>query len=312
MTVISAALVRELREKTGAGMMNCKKALSENNGDMEVAIDWLRKKGLSAAAKKAGRVTAEGLVCVHTAGTNGVVIEVNSETDFVSRNEQFQDFVKNVAVAALEFPGEWGEDLSALNQSTYPGGARNIAEEMTQLVATIGENMNIRRALRLQVEQGVIASYVHNSLVPGLGKIAVLVALESGGDSKILMDLGRNLAMHIAAANPQFLTVDAVDQSVLDRERDILAEQARTTGKSEEIIAKMVEGRLRKYYEEEVLLEQIYVVDGENRVGKFVEMVAKSVGVPIKIVGFVRFALGEGIDRPANDFAAEVAAQAGV
>jgi elongation factor Ts len=307
MAEVSAALVKELREKTGAGMMDCKKALGETAGDLEQAVDWLRKKGLAAAAKKAGRVAAEGLVGVVAEGLRGAVVEVNAETDFVARNGQFQDFVRKVtAIAAAK-----GADIAALAQQAYPGEGKSVAEKLTQLIATIGENMNLRRAAEVKVGQGVVATYVHNATAPGLGKIGVLVGLESGGDREKLMALGKQLAMHVAAANPQALTIADVDPKQLDRERAILAEQARASGKPEEIIAKMVEGRLRKYYEDVVLLEQLYVVDGESRVKQVIEQAVKTVGAPVKLTGFVRMALGEGIEREQKDFAAEVAAQLG-
>jgi elongation factor Ts len=306
MAEITAALVKELREKTGAGMMDCKRALGETSGDIEGAVDWLRKKGLAAAAKKAGRVAAEGLVGVATRGTAGAVVEVNSETDFVARNDAFQDYVRHVADLALGQP-----DLEAMKAMAFPDAGRNVAEQLTHLVATIGENMNLRRIKRLEVGAGVVVSYVHNALATGLGKIGVLVALESTGDAGKLGALGKQLAMHIAAANPQFLDVASVDKASLDRERDVLREQAKASGKPEAIIEKMVEGRLRKYYEEVVLLEQIFVIDGESRVSKIAEAAAKEAGAPIRVTGFARFALGEGIEKEQSDFAAEVAAQLG-
>jgi elongation factor Ts len=308
MAEITASLVKELREKTGAGMMDCKKALTETSGDLEGAVDWLRKKGLAAAAKKAGRVAAEGLVAVATADTVGAAVEVNSETDFVARNERFQAFANEAARQALAGNG----DLDALLQAQYPETGRTIGEEVTHMVATIGENMNLRRIARIEVGSGVVASYVHNALAPNLGKIGVLVGLESTGDRARLAELGRQIAMHIAAARPEAVNIEDVDSTALDRERNVLADQARASGKPEEIIAKMVEGRLRKYYEEVVLLEQVYVIDGENKVRKVVETVAKEIGAPIKIVGFTRFVLGEGIEKEQSDFAAEVAAQANV
>jgi elongation factor Ts len=308
MAEITASLVKELREKTGAGMMDCKKALTETSGDLEGAVDWLRKKGLAAAAKKAGRVAAEGLVAVATSDTVGAVVEVNSETDFVARNERFQAFANEVARQVLTGSG----DLDTLQQAQYPESGRTIGEEVTHMVATIGENMNLRRIARLEVGSGAVASYVHNALAPNLGKIGVLVGLESTGDRDRLLELGKQIAMHIAAARPEALNIEDVDSSALDRERSVLAEQARASGKPEEIIAKMVEGRLRKYYEEVVLLEQVYVIDGENKVRKVVENFAKEIGAPIKVVGFKRFVLGEGIEKEQSDFAAEVAAQANV
>jgi elongation factor Ts len=306
MAEITASLVKELREKTGAGMMDCKRALGETAGDIEGAVDWLRKKGLAAAAKKAGRIAAEGLVGVATSGRAGALVEVNSETDFVARNDAFQNFVRQVAERALA-----DDDIEKIKAAAFPGTGRSVAEELTHLVATIGENMNLRRARRLEVAKGAVVSYVHNALTAGLGKIGVLVALESEGDAGKLAALGKQLAMHVAAANPRFLDIAAVDKASLDRERDILREQAKASGKPDAIIDKMVEGRLRKYYEEVVLLEQIFVVDGETRISKVVEASAKEAGAPIKIAGFVRFALGEGIEKEQADFAAEVAAQLG-
>jgi len=304
MAEITASLVKELREKTGAGMMDCKRALGETQGDIEGAVDWLRKKGLAAAAKKAGRIAAEGLVGVATSGTAGAVVEVNSETDFVARNEAFQNFVRQVADLTLA-----NGEIEAVKAAAFPGSGRNVAEELTHLVATIGENMNLRRVLRLQVAKGAVVSYVHNALAPGLGKIGVLVALASAGDAGKLAALGKQLAMHVAAANPQFLTIADVDKASLDRERDVLREQAKASGKPDAIIDKMVEGRLRKYYEEVVLLEQLFVIDGETRIAKVVEAAAKEAGAPIAIAAFARFALGEGIEKEQADFAAEVAAQ---
>lgn len=304
MAQITAALVKELRDKTGAGMMDCKKALTENNGDVEAAVDWLRKKGLAAAAKKAGRTAAEGLVGVVTEGTRGAVVEVNAETDFVGRNEQFQQFVSQTARLALE----QGGSLEQLSAAAYPETGRTVGEELTQLIATIGENMSLRRSQAFAVEKGVVSAYVHNQITEGLGKIGVLVALESAGDSEKLSAFGRQLAMHIAAASPIAVDRDGVDASVLDRERQVLADQARASGRPEEIIEKMVEGRLRKFYEEVCLLEQVFVIDGESKVQAALEAAGKDAGAPIKVAGFVRFQLGEGIDKGESDFAAEVAA----
>lgn len=306
MSEITAALVKELRDKTGTGMMDCKKALGETDGDVEAAVDWLRKKGLAAAAKKAGRVAAEGLVGVAASGKQGAVVEVNSETDFVARNEEFQGFVAKVAELALTADG----DEQKLNSSSF-GEGRSVEEQLTHMIATIGENMNLRRTSILSVDSGAVASYVHNSLKPGLGKIGVIVALESTGDTARLSEIGRQIAMHVAASAPLAVSRDQVDTSVLDREREILKEQARASGKPENIIDKMVEGRLRKFYEESCLLEQTFVMDGENSVGKVLEGVATEVGAPVSVKGFVRFALGEGIEREEQDFAAEVAAAAG-
>jgi len=305
MAEVTAALVKELRERTGAGMMDCKRALGETACDMEAAVDWLRKKGLAAAAKKAGRVAADGLVSVATRGAAGAVVEVNSETDFVARNELFQAFVRTVATLAVTGNG----DVEALKQMPYPGTGRTIAEELTELVGRIGENLVLRRVARLAVGKGLVSSYMHNSLAPGLGKIGVLVALESEASGEAVETLGRQLAMHVAAANPQFLDTGSVSASALDRERAILREQARGSGKSDAIVERMVEGRLRKFYEETVLLEQIFVVDGESRVSKVVEAAAKTAGKPVRVAGFVRFALGEGVEKPPSDFAAEVGAQ---
>jgi elongation factor Ts len=307
MAEITAALVKELREKTGAGMMDCKKALAETAGDLEAAVDWLRKKGLAAAAKKAGRVAAEGLVAVAAAGTRGVAVEVNAETDFVARNEQFQGFASTVAKVALDA----GSDVEAIKAAAFPGAGKSVAEQLTALIATIGENMNLRRAARLEVSQGVVATYMHSAAAPGLGKIGVLVALESAGDTAKLEALGKQIAMHVAAANPLFLDVSSVDSSALDRERAVLTEQAQASGKPAAVIEKMVEGRVRKYYEEVCLLEQVFVIDQENKISKVVDNAAKDVGAPIKLTGFVRFALGEGIEKEEKDFAAEVAAQLG-
>ncbi len=303
MAAITAALVKDLRDKTGAGMMDCKKALTESDGDIEAAIDWLRKKGLSAAAKKSGRVAAEGLVGVASAANRAAIVEVNAETDFVARNETFQDFVAKVAGIALEI----GDDLEAIATANFPGTGHSVAEQLTQLVATIGENMTLRRAKVLSVSQGVVATYMHAALKPGLGKIGVLAAVEGPGEFETLETLGRQVGMHVAAASPEALDIDAVDPAALERERAVLTEQARASGKPDNIIEKMVEGRVRKYYEEVVLLEQVWVHDGESRV----RAVLKKAGV--KLVGVVRFQLGEGIDKPQGpDFAAEVAATAGV
>jgi elongation factor Ts len=302
MAEITASLVKELREKTGAGMMDCKKALTETSGDLEGAVDWLRKKGLAAAAKKSGRIAAEGLVGVASAPLKAAIVEVNAETDFVARNETFQEFVVTVAQVALAV----GDNLDAINAAPFAGTDRTVAEQLTHLIATIGENMTIRRAAVLSVPQGVVATYVHQALKPGLGKIGVLAAVEAPGELAALETLGRQVGMHVAAAKPEALDIDAVDPAALERERAILIEQARQSGKAEAIIEKMVEGRIRKYYEEVVLLEQVWVHDGETRV----RAVAKKAGVTLK--GFVRFALGEGIEKPKDDFAAEVAATAGV
>ena len=303
MALITAGLVKELREKTGAGMMDCKKALSETGGDVEGAVDWLRKKGLAAAAKKSGRAAAEGLVGVASAPLVAALVEVNAETDFVARNEQFQGFVETVARLVLTV----GDDVEVLRAAPYPGSGRSVGDELTQLIATIGENMTIRRARRVSVSEGVVATYVHQTLKPGLGRIGVLVGVEaSGGEIETLEMLGRQVGMHVAAARPEALDVSAVDPAALERERAVLIEQARASGKPENILEKMVDGRIRKYYEEVVLLEQVWVHDGENRVKA---IVAKA---GARLTDFVRFQLGEGVERETGDFAAEVAAAAGL
>jgi len=298
MAAITAALVKDLREKSGAGMMDCKKALSETDGDIDAAIDWLRTKGLAAAAKKAGRIAAEGLVGVAVEGNNGAVVEVNSETDFVSRNDQFQGFVSTVAKLALASNG----DLDALNAMDYPETGRTVAEELTHLISTIGENMNIRRVQVLSVDGGEVASYMHGAIADGLGKIGVLVGA-TGADATTF---GKQVAMHVAAVNPASLSRDDLDPELLEREKQVLTEQARESGKPEEIIEKMIVGRINKYYAEVCLLEQTFVIDGESKVGK----AAEAAGVEVK--SFVRFGLGEGIEKKEEDFAAEVAAVAGV
>lgn len=307
MAEITAQMVKDLRDATSAGMMDCKKALSETNGDMEAAIDWLRKKGLSAAAKKSGRVAAEGLVAVASSGKKAVALEVNAETDFVARNDAFQTFALNAAKVALAN----ASDIESLKTQAYPETGRNVQDELTQIIATIGENMNLRRMASVSVSSGVIATYVHNAIAPNIGKIGVLVALESTADEGKLMELGKQIAMHVAAARPEALNVADVDTKALDRERAVLSDQARASGKPEEIIAKMVEGRLRKYYEEVVLMEQVYVVDGETRIKDVVAKAGKDLGAEVKLTGFVRYQLGEGIEKAADDFAAEVAKMAG-
>ncbi|MCC8427487.1 translation elongation factor Ts [Reyranella aquatilis] len=305
MAEITASLVKELREKTGAGMMDCKKALGETAGDIEKAVDWLRTKGLSAASKKAGRVAAEGLVGVAADGTKGAVIEVNAETDFVGRNDQFQKFVAAATKLALENGG----DLAKVAAAPFPGTGRDVQGELTNLIATIGENMSLRRAASLSVSDGVVVAYTHNAVAPDLGKIGVLVALESTGDKAKLAALAKQLAMHVAATNPQSLTVAELDQAAIERERAVLAEKAGQQGKTAEIVAKMVEGGLRKFHQEVVLLEQAFVMDGKTKVSKVVEDAGKTAGAPVRLAGFLRFALGEGIEKKSEDFAAEVAAQ---
>jgi elongation factor Ts len=305
MIEVTAALVKELREKTGAPMMDCKRALAETGGDIEAAIDWLRKKGLSAAVKKAGRVAAEGLVGAATRGPAGALVEVNCETDFVARNEAFQRFVQTAGALALAGAGT----LEALKSAPYPGTDHSVEEELILLISTIGENLVLRRTTRLAVEEGAVFSYVHAALGAGVGRIGVVVALASPTEESALLPLGKGLAMHIAAAAPSYLDIASVPAAALKRERGVLSEQARASGKPPSIAEKMVEGRLKKFYEEVVLLEQIYVVDGESRISRLVEDRAKEVGAPIRVAGFARFALGEGTPRPKSDFAAEVKAQ---
>jgi elongation factor Ts len=305
MANISASLVKELREKTGAGMMDCKKALTETDANVEEAVAWLRKKGLAAAAKKAGRVAAEGLVGLHLGEGAGALVEVNAETDFVSRNESFQALVTAVAGVALETGG----DLDALNAAAYPGAGHAVADELPALIARIGENVVLRRTAAIRVSPGIVAGYVHNQTLEGLGRIGVLVALESEAPAEHLAYLGKQIAMHVAAAQPDCLAVADVDQAALEGERVILADQARVSGKPEEIIEKMVEGRLRKYYEEIVLLEQVWVIDGKSKVKDVIADTAEELGAAVRLTAFERFALGEGVEREESDFAAEVAAQ---
>lgn len=305
---ITAALVKQLRDSTGVGMMDCKKALAETNGDMEAAVDWLRTRGLAKAAKKADRVAAEGLVGVATTGTKASVVEVNSETDFVARNDQFQSIVGTVAKLALDADS----DVAKLGEMPFPGAGHSVQAELTEAIAKIGENMNLRRTQTLSVTDGVVESYVHNAVKAGLGKIGILVALESTGDKAALSALGKQLAMHIAATNPLAVDASELDQDVVARERAIILEQVKESGKPADIAEKMVEGRLRKYYEEVTLLAQTFVIDGETKVVDAIKNAEKDVGAPIKLTKFVRYALGEGIEKVVTDFAAEVAATAGV
>ena len=307
MAEITAATVKELRERTGAGMMDCKKALAENNGEMEAAIDWLRAKGLAAAAKKAGRTAAEGLVGVAVAGVRGAVVEVNSETDFVAKNEIFQDFVRNVAQLALEN----GSDVEALSNADYPSGGK-VSEVLTDNIAKIGENQSLRRASILEVTEGVVVPYVHNQVVPGLGKIGVLVALESAAPSETLGALGKQIAMHVAAANPLALNADDLDADLIERERSIAMEKAKESGKPQNIVEKMVEGGLAKFRKDTALTSQLFVMDGKTPVADVVAQAGKEAGTPVTLAGFVRFQLGEGIEKEQTDFAAEVAAAAGL
>ena len=303
MAEITAAAVKALREQSGAGMMDCKSALVESGGDIDSALDFLRTKGLAAAAKKAGRAASEGLIGLKTNGLEGAVVEVNSETDFVARNETFQTFVENVTAIALDAGG----DFDKLKASPYPDTGRTVEEEAVQLVATIGENISLRRSAGLNVSNGLVANYVHNKVAPDLGKIGVLVALESDGPADKLAEIGKKLAMHICSADPQSIDVGSVDPAALERERKILADQARESGKPDDIVEKMVEGRLRKYYEDTVLLEQVYVLDTDMKVGKAIDAAAKEAGADITVAGFVRFNLGEGLEGREDDFAEEVA-----
>jgi elongation factor Ts len=311
MTTISASQVKELRDKTGAGMMDCKAALIESKGDLEQAVDWLRKKGLSKAANKAGRVAAEGLIGVLADDRVGAMVEVNSETDFVARNERFQDMVRTITRLASKAGG----DLEKLLALTYPGKSATVEEHVKEMVATIGENMSVRRTVAMSVAKGHVAEYVHNKVSDGLGKIGVLVALESAGDKAALTAFGRQLAMHIAAAVPVAITAEELDPALVERERAVYTEQAKASGKSPEIAAKMVEGRLRKeFYQQVVLMEQVFLGaggDGKATVAQVLKAAEKTAGAPIKITKFARYALGEGIDKKDGDFAAEVAAAAG-
>ena len=307
MADITAAMVKDLREKSGAGMMDCKKALAEANGDMDAALDWLRTKGLAAAQKKSSRTAAEGLVGVATNGTVGAAVEVNSETDFVAKNDQFQAFVKDVTAIALKT----SDDIEALKNEAMPQGG-TVAEVLTNNVATIGENQSLRRAKRLAVSKGAVVSYVHNQQAPGLGKIGVLVALESEAADETLQSLGRQLAMHIAAAFPKALNEEDLDEAEIERERAIATEKAAESGKPADIIAKMVEGSIAKYRKEHALVSQLFVIDGKTKISDVVAKAGKDAGAEIKLVDYVRFQLGEGIEKEASDFAAEVAAASGV
>jgi elongation factor Ts len=304
---VTATMVKDLREKTGAGMMDCKAALTETLGDVEAAIDWLRAKGLSKAAKKAGRVAAEGLIAVAAADKRAVMVEVNSETDFVARNAEFQQLASGIAQAALSTDG----NLAAIQAAKLAGGIA-VEDAVKAAIATIGENISLRRAASISVGEGVVASYVHGAVAPGLGKIGVIVGLESKGDAGKLAQVGRQVAMHIAAANPLAIRADQLDPEVVQRERAIFAEQARESGKPESIIEKMVEGRVRKFYEEVLLLSQMFVVDTDKTVEAALKAAEADVGAPIAVSGFVAFRLGEGVEKQETDFAAEVAAAAGI
>jgi elongation factor Ts len=306
MAEITAAAVKELRERTGAGMMDCKKALAEAGGEMEPAVDWLRAKGLAAAAKKAGRTAAEGLVGVAVEGTRGAVVEVNSETDFVAKNEQFQNFVREVAKLALASGG----DVDKLAAAQFPGGG-TVAEALTESIAKIGENQSLRRTAVVEVGEGAVVSYVHNSAAPGLGKIGVLVALESAAPADVLQPLGKQLAMHIAAANPLALDADSLSPALIERERGIAMEKAKESGKPANIVEKMVDGSLAKFRKDNALLSQLFVIDNKTPVAEVVAAAAKEAGTGIELKAFVRFQIGEGIEKKESDFAAEVASAAG-
>ncbi|WP_081158114.1 translation elongation factor Ts [Ensifer aridi] len=303
---VTAAMVKDLREKTGAGMMDCKKALAETNGDMEAAIDWLRAKGIAKADKKSGRTAAEGLIGIASAGTKAVVVEINSETDFVARNEAFQDIVRGVANVALGTDGT----VDGVAKATYPATGKSVEDSIKDAIATIGENMTLRRAALLQVEDGVVATYVHNAAGEGIGKLGVLVALKSTGDKEALNTIGRQVAMHIAATNPLAIRAEEVDAAVAERERNVFIEQSRASGKPDNIIEKMVEGRMRKFFEEVALLSQAFVMNPDITVGQAVKDAEKLAGAPIEVTGMARLLLGEGIEKEETDFAAEVAAAA--
>jgi len=303
---ISASQVKQLREMSGAGMMDCKTALGETGGDMEAAIDWLRKKGIAKADKKAGRTAAEGLIGIVSTPGKAAMVEVNSETDFVARNGEFQNLVANIAKAALDK----GSSVETLGAAPFPAGEKNVADTLKDAIGTIGENMTLRRVASLQVEAGVVASYIHNAAADGLGKLGVLVAIETQGDKEAALAFGRQVAMHIAATNPLALTAEQVDGAAIEREKAIFSEQARQSGKPENIIEKMVEGRMRKFFEEVVLLSQPFVMNPDLSVAAALKEAEKAIGAPAKIISYIRFALGEGIEKEESDFAAEVAAVA--
>jgi elongation factor Ts len=305
MTVISANLVKDLREKTGAGMMDCKKALIESAGNFEAAADWLRQKGLAAAAKKSSRIASEGVIAVSVSGTTGAVLELNSETDFVAKNDTFQALANNLVAEYLTK----ASDFESFRTHALPTG-RNVTEEVAEHVAVIGENISLRRAQKLSVGKGAVVSYIHNQIIPGLGKIGVLVALESELAADKLQALGKQIAMHVAAVKPESLQVADLDPALIEKERNFLIEQARSSGKPENVIEKMIEGRIAKFYEQVVLLEQLFVMDGKTKVADFVAQTAKELGGQINVTGFIRYAVGEGIEKQEADFAAEVAAMA--
>ncbi|ENN93514.1 translation elongation factor Ts [Bartonella bovis] len=303
---ITALQVKELRELSGAGMMDCKTALAETNGDMEAAVDWLRKKGIAKADKKAGRTAAEGLIGVVSKDLSAVLVEVNSETDFVARNDAFQEIVRNVAIAALDTQGS----VESVSASIYPGSEKTVDAVIKDAIGTIGENMTLRRSAKLSVKDGVVATYIHNSVTDGLGKLGVIVAIETSGDKNAAVAFGRQVAMHIAATNPLALTEKDVDASAVEREKAIFSDQARQSGKPENIIEKMVEGRMRKFYEEVVLLSQAFVMNPDVTVEAALKDAEKSIGAPAAITGFIRFVLGDGVEKEKTDFTAEVAAVA--
>lgn len=309
MANVTAAMVKELRDKTGAGMMDCKTALKESDGDSDAAVDWLRTKGLSKAAKKADRIAAEGLVggVVQGDGRKAAIVEINSETDFVARNEEFQGLIGTLVDLALKVDG----DIEALKAQELPDAGATVDGHITTLIAKIGENISLRRCAALDVDPGVVALYVHNQIAPNMGKIGVIVALDSSGDTEKLQVLGKQIAMHIAAANPQAITVDGLDPAFVEKERAVLTAQAKESGKPDHIIEKMVEGRIRKFYEEVILLAQTFVIDGETKIEQLLKNAAGDLGAPVSISGFVRYELGEGIEKKNEDFAAEVAAVAG-
>ena len=307
MAQITAALVKQLRDKTGAGMMDCKKALTETDGELEAAVDWLRKSGLAQAQRKAGRTAAEGLIGLATAPGKAAMVEINAETDFVARNGDFQAVVREVATLALDCEG----DIERLSAASYPGTGRTVAEEITNLVATIGENIQLRRTAVLSTPSGAVGDYIHMPATPGLGRLGVIVAVQSDASAESLARPAHEFAMHIAAASPHAVSRDSLDQAMVERERAVLAEQARAEGKPEKIIEKMIEGRLRKFFEEVVLLEQTWILDGESRVKAVLERLTAELGTSISVSGFVRYQLGEGIERESKDFAAEVAEQLG-
>jgi len=304
MTTITAEMVKTLRERSGAGMMDCKKALSETNGDMEAAIDWLRAKGISKAEKKSGRTAAEGLIGIASGGHKAVVVEINSETDFVARNEAFQDLVRGVAQVALSTDGKV-ESVAAAN---YPATGKSVDDTIKDAIATIGENMTLRRSVLLEVSEGTVATYIHNAAGDGIGKLGVLVALKSAGDKEVLWSVGRQVAMHIAATNPLAIRPEEVDPAVAERERNVFIEQSRASGKPDNIIEKMVDGRMRKFFEEVALLSQAFVINPDVTVGQAIKDAEKQAGASIEVTGMARLLLGEGVEKEETDFAAEVAA----